>query len=93
MTVTYWVCFFLGVGVLPLLVAFWFARQITGSDTGMPAMQQIAAAIKGGAEVFLKRQWTTLAAVLGLLLPTLAYGQGERQAGARPTWFCRICRP
>ena len=81
MTVTYWVCFFLGVGVLPLLVAFWFARQITGSDTGMPAMQQIAAAIKGSAGVFLKRQWKTLAAVLGLLLPTFAYGQGEKAGG------------
>jgi K(+)-stimulated pyrophosphate-energized sodium pump len=59
-TVQYWVYFFLAVSVLSLFVAFFFTRQVIGSDQGTPAMQQIAAAIKEGAEAFLKRQYTTI---------------------------------
>ena len=46
MSVTAWVYFFLAVSVLSLIVALWFTREVIGSDTGTPAMQQIAAAIK-----------------------------------------------
>jgi len=38
-------------------------------------------AIKAGAAGFLKRQYKMVAALMGLLLPTLAYGQGEHAAG------------
>jgi len=74
---------FLGVSVLSLLVAFLFARQIIGSDTGISAMQQIAAAIKHGVGAFAKRHSMTWAAVLGmgLLLPTFANAQTEHAAG------------
>ena len=81
MSVTAWVYFFLAVSGLSLIVALWFTREIIGSDTGTPAMQQIAAAIKQGAEAFLKRRYKTVAALLCLLLPTfaptLAYAQTE----------------
>ena len=72
MTVLYWVYFFLGVSVLSLFVAFLFARQVIGSDTGTPAMQQISAAIKEGAEAFLKRQYKTIYA-LSIVLAILIY--------------------
>ncbi len=38
-------------------------------------------AIKEGAKSFLQRRYGIVAAVLGLLLPTFAYGQGEHAAG------------
>ena len=81
MSVTAWVYFFLAVSVLSLIVALWFTREVIGSDTGTPAMQQIAAAIKQGAEAFLKRQYKTVAALLCLLSPTLAYAQPEHGGG------------
>jgi K(+)-stimulated pyrophosphate-energized sodium pump len=75
--------FFLGVSVLSLVVANFFARQIIGSAIGTAAMQKIASAIKQGAEAFLKRQSKTMAALLGmgLLLPTFAYAQTEHAGG------------
>jgi K(+)-stimulated pyrophosphate-energized sodium pump len=69
------------VSVLSLFVAFLFARQVIGSDTGTPAMQQIAAAIKEGAEAFLKRQYKTAAVLLGMLLPTFAGAQEHAGGG------------
>ena len=85
MSVTAWVYFFLAVSVLSLIVALWFTREVIGSDTGTPAMQQIAAAIKESAEAFLKRRYKTAAALLCLLLPafapTLAYAQTEHAGG------------
>jgi K(+)-stimulated pyrophosphate-energized sodium pump len=73
------------VSVLSLIVALWFTREVIGSDTGTPAMQQIAAAIKESAEAFLKRRYKTAAALLCLLLPafapTLAYAQTEHAGG------------
>ncbi len=91
MSVTAWVYFFLAVSVLSLIVALWFTREIIGSDTGTPAMQQIAAAIKQGAEAFLKRRYKTVAALLCLLL--LPHSPMRRRntaaAVAKPTWYCR----
>ncbi len=72
MTAQGWVYFFLAVSVLSLLVAFFFARQVIGSDMGTADMHKIAAAIKEGAETFLKRRYRTAAALLGLLLPAFA---------------------
>jgi K(+)-stimulated pyrophosphate-energized sodium pump len=80
-TATYWVYFFIGVSVLSLILAVLFARQVIGADTGTPDMQRIAGAIKAGAEAFLKRQYKTVAALLGLLLPTFAYAQPEHAGG------------
>jgi K(+)-stimulated pyrophosphate-energized sodium pump len=75
------VYFFLAVSVPSLFVAFLFARQVIGSGNGTPAMQQIAAAIKEGAEAFLKRQYKTVVVLLGLLLPTFASAQEHAGGG------------
>jgi K(+)-stimulated pyrophosphate-energized sodium pump len=61
-------------------MALFFARQVVGADTGTPGMQKIAAAIQG-AGTFLTRRRKTVAAVLGLLLPTLASAQPEQAGG------------
>jgi K(+)-stimulated pyrophosphate-energized sodium pump len=76
-----WVYFFLAVSVLSLIVALLFTREVMAADSGTPAMQAIAAAIKEGAEAFLKRRYKTMAALLGLLLPTFAYAQTEHTGG------------
>ncbi len=67
-----WVYFFLGVSVFSLIVAVFFARQVIGSDTGTPDMQKISAAIKEGAEAFLKRQYKTIYA-LSIVLAVLIF--------------------
>jgi K(+)-stimulated pyrophosphate-energized sodium pump len=85
-TVTNWVEFLLALSVFSLFVAFFFARQVVGSDPGTPAMLQMAGAITEGAETFLKRRYKTVAAglsmlLLGLLLPTFASAQEHAGAG------------
>jgi len=73
-TAQYWVYFFLAVSALSLVVAFFFARQVIGSDQGTPEMHKIAGA-------FLKRQYKTVAALLGLLLPAFASARAEGSGG------------
>ena len=81
MTATYGVYFCLGVSALALLLAFMFARRVFGSGLGAPDMRKIAAGLKQGAQGFPRRPLKTMAALLGLLLPTFAYGQGETAGG------------
>jgi K(+)-stimulated pyrophosphate-energized sodium pump len=50
----------LGISVLSLLFALYLASSVLKNDTGTPAMQEIASAIKEGAEAFLKRQYKTI---------------------------------
>ena len=76
MTAQDWVSLFLGVSGLSLIVAMLIARRAIGSN-----VQRICAAIKRGAAAFLNRQYKTVAAVLGLLLPAIAYGQPEHAGG------------
>jgi len=80
-SVTAWVCFFLAVSVLSLIVARMFTREVIGSDNGTPAMQQAAGAIKNGAVAFLKRPYKAVVALLVLLLSTVAYAQPEHAGG------------
>src|SRR4029450_6077244 len=50
----------LGISVLSLAVAWVLARQVLSADTGKPEMQEIAGAIREGAEAFLSRQYRTI---------------------------------
>jgi K(+)-stimulated pyrophosphate-energized sodium pump len=57
----------LAIGVVGLLAALLYARNVLGSDTGTPEMQRISNAIREGAEAFMKRQYSTIALIaLGL---------------------------
>jgi K(+)-stimulated pyrophosphate-energized sodium pump len=80
-TVQYGVYLFLAVSVLSLFVAFFFARQAVGSESVMRAMQPIAAAFKVGTGAFLKHRTTTVAVLLGLLVPTFAGAQEQSGGG------------
>ena len=56
----------LGISVLSLGVAWILARQVLAADTGKPEMQEIAAAIREGAEAFLARQNRTIFMLSGI---------------------------
>ncbi len=56
---------------LALVVAAYFAWQVLGQDQGSAKMKEVAAAIKEGAEAFIRRQYSTItifSVVLGLVL-------------------------
>ena len=84
-----WVYLFVGVSAISLIVAIFFTRQVSGSDTGTKAMQRLEDTIKSGAGAFLNRRYKSVAArlgaVSGLLLavfaPTFALGQPEHAGG------------
>ncbi len=50
-------------GVLTVLFAIYTARQVLAKDPGTPEMQQVAGTIFEGAVAFIRRQYTTIAAL------------------------------
>ncbi len=60
------------ISILALLFAGYLTRQILRKDSGTEAMQEIANAIKIGAEAFLKRQYTTIG-ILSVVLAIIIY--------------------
>ena len=77
MTVQDWLFFCLGVTVLSWIGSWLFARQAIGSI----GAARISAAIGRSAGTLLTRQYKTAAAVLALLLPTVASAQPEHAGG------------
>ena len=74
MTASYGVITFLGIGGISLLMALLWARLAKVSAAAAPP---IATALKAVVGATLKRLATAAAALFVLLLPTLAYAQGE----------------
>jgi K(+)-stimulated pyrophosphate-energized sodium pump len=50
-------------GALAIVYAIWATRSVLAADAGSEKMQEIAAAIREGAQAYLKRQYSTIAAV------------------------------
>jgi len=63
-------------GVLAVLYAVWAIRSVLASDPGSPRMQEIAAAVREGAQAYLKRQYTTIGVVGVVIFLILAYFLG-----------------
>ncbi len=64
-----------GCGVLAILYGIWATRSVLAADAGSKKMQDISAAVREGAQAYLKRQYTTIGIVgvvifviIGLLL-------------------------
>src|SRR3984885_347146 len=61
-------------GVLGLVFALFLARSVLAYDTGTPEMRMISNAIREGAEAFMSRQYTTIAALAVVLAIALFVG-------------------
>ncbi len=58
---TLWLIVF--CGALAIVYAIWATRSVMAADAGSEKMQEIAAAIREGAQAYLKRQYSTIAGV------------------------------
>ena len=52
-----------GCGVLAILYGIWATRSVLRADAGSKKMQEISAAVREGAQAYLKRQYTTIGIV------------------------------
>src|SRR5882672_9440847 len=50
-------------GLLAIAYGAWATKSVLDADPGSPRMQEISAAVREGAQAYLKRQYTTIAAV------------------------------
>jgi K(+)-stimulated pyrophosphate-energized sodium pump len=63
-------------GALSIAYAIWATTSVLGADAGSPKMQEIAAAVREGAQAYLRRQYTTIALVGVVIFALLAYFLG-----------------
>ncbi|MGB3831670.1 MAG: sodium-translocating pyrophosphatase [Mesorhizobium sp.] len=59
-------------GVLSVVYAIWATQSVLAADQGNARMQEIAAAIREGAQAYLSRQYTTIA-IVGVVVFLLAW--------------------
>jgi K(+)-stimulated pyrophosphate-energized sodium pump len=52
-----------GCGLLAILYGIWATMSVLSADQGSARMQEIAAAVREGAQAYLKRQYTTIGIV------------------------------
>ncbi len=62
----------IGAGILALAAALLFARNVLSADQGTAEMQEIASAIRVGAQAFMGRQYKTIA-IMALVLAGVLY--------------------
>ncbi len=60
-------------GVLSIVYAVWATMSVLKADAGNPRMQEIAAAVREGAQAYLRRQYATIAIVGVVIFALLAY--------------------
>src|SRR5438477_9663106 len=63
-------------GALSIVYAIWATMSVLAADAGNPRMQEIAAAVREGAQAYLKRQYTTIGLVGIVIFFILAYFLG-----------------
>src|SRR6202158_4108567 len=60
-------------GALSIVYAIWATTSVMKADAGNPRMQEIAAAVREGAQAYLKRQYMTIGLVGIMIFALLAY--------------------
>jgi K(+)-stimulated pyrophosphate-energized sodium pump len=60
-------------GALSVVYAIWATASVLKSDAGSPRMQEIAAAVREGAQAYLRRQYATIGIVGVVIFALLAY--------------------
>src|SRR5271163_3030354 len=73
----------LAVGLLSLVAAVVFARNVLANDSGTPEMRMISDAIREGAEAFMKRQYSSIA-ILAVVIAVVLYAGYYASAYTRP---------
>src|SRR5215831_499545 len=68
-------------GALSILYAIWAIRSVLAADAGNPRMQEISAAVREGAQAYLKRQYTTIGIVGIVIFAIVWYFLGALVAG------------
>ncbi len=63
-------------GALSIVYAIWATASVMKADAGNPRMQEIAAAVREGAQAYLKRQYMTIGLVGIVIFALLAYFLG-----------------
>src|SRR5450756_2595735 len=63
-------------GALSIVYAIWATTSVMKADAGNPRMQEIAAAVREGAQAYLKRQYMTIGLVGIVIFALLAYFLG-----------------
>jgi len=63
-------------GALSIVYAIWATFSVLGADAGTARMQEIAAAVREGAQAYLRRQYLTIAVVGVVIFALLAYFSG-----------------
>ena len=63
-------------GVLAILYAIWATNSVMRADPGSEKMQEIAAAVREGAQAYLRRQYTTIAVVGVVIFVIVGYFLG-----------------
>ena len=63
-------------GLLAIVYGAWATASVLGADPGSAKMQEIAAAVREGAQAYLKRQYTTIAIVGVVILIIVGYFLG-----------------
>src|SRR5689334_6677763 len=63
-------------GVLSIVYAIWATFSVLKSDAGNPRMQEIAGAVREGAQAYLRRQYSTIAIVGVVIFLLLGYFLG-----------------
>ena len=71
---TLWVI--VGCGVLAILYGIWATGSVLRADAGTAKMQEISAAVREGAQAYLKRQYSTIAIVGIVILVILGFTLG-----------------
>ncbi len=68
-------------GALSILYAIWATISLMGADAGSARMQEIAGAVREGAQAYLRRQYTTIGIVGVVLFLIVGYFLGWLVAG------------
>jgi K(+)-stimulated pyrophosphate-energized sodium pump len=63
-------------GVLSIVYAIWATASVLKADAGNPRMQEIAGAVREGAQAYLRRQYTTIGIVGIVIFALLGYFLG-----------------
>jgi K(+)-stimulated pyrophosphate-energized sodium pump len=74
----------LGVALCGLLYALLLMRQVLAADKGTERMQAIAAAVREGANAYLKKQLTTVAVLIVILVGALYVAKGMQSGFDSP---------